>query len=278
MKYLALLFLLTINNVCSGQILNGSFENWTFIPNASSNFQPWALNNWIHCDKLGDPFPMNSGFPGTYKDSIAQEGLFALTLTRWYGNTYDITKFKNKCTENPIFLNGFYKYSDNALTNGITDTALISVYLTKYDSNNQITDTIGSGSIELISADSYTLFQCPIVYVQPNIAPDSILIIIKPSKFGGGVDVPICLSSSYCSYLTVDNINLNISTETVEAKNKKSFIVFPNPASSQISIVGAILYKKIAIYNTFGELIFIKTATSDNENLDTTNFENRIYF
>jgi len=76
----------------------------------------------------------------------------------------------------------------------------------------------------------------------------------------------------------VDNINLIISTETVEAKNKKSFIVFPNPASSQISIVGAILYKKIAIYNTFGELKFIKTATSDNENLDTTNFENRIYF
>ncbi len=267
-----------INNISLGQILNGSFENWTFLPNASSNSQPWALNDWIHCNKVGDPIPINEGLPGTYRDDIAQLDSFALTVSRWYGNTYEITKFKNKCTINPTALNGFYKYSDNALTNNITDTALISVFLTKYNPNSQTNDTVGSGKIELVTAENYTLFHCPIIYSQLNIAPDSILILIQPSKFGFGVGIPICLSGGYCSYLTLDNISLTTSTKTTEPEIERTFVVFPNPASSEISIVGDILHKKMIIYNALGELVYIKFATSENEIVETNNFKSGIYF
>ncbi len=272
MKKILLFLLLAVNNVCSGQLLNNSFENWTFTPEIGDL---WVLNDWMHCNKPGSG---PASFFGTYKDTIAQSGSFALTLSRWYANDYDIVKFKNECTTKPTFLNGFYKYSDNALTSGTMDTALISVYLTKYNSINQVADTIGAGNIELVTANNFTLFQCPIVYPQSNISPDSILIIIKPSKFGTGVGIPICLSSSYCSYLTVDNISLTSGTKTTEAENEKPFVVFPNPTSSNISIVGDILNLRMAIYNSLGALVWNKIANSEKENLDTNNFHRGIYF
>lgn len=278
MKNTLLIFFLALNNIGIGQILNGSFENWTFIPGIDGIQQPWVLNDWVHCNKQGDPIPMDAGLPGTYKDSMAQSGSFALTLYRWYGNSYEITKFKNQCTTTPEFLNGFYKYSDNALTSGTTDTASVAVFLTKYNSSQQIIDTIGSGQIELVTADQYTLFQCPIVYTQPNITPDSISIIIKPSKFGSGIGIPICLSGNYCSYLTIDNLSLSISTNTTEEEVEKPFVVFPNPASSDLSIVGNILHQKMTVINVLGEIILVKAATSNHETLEIKNLPAGIYY
>ena len=276
MKKLIFFLFLGVNNICFGQLLNSSFENWTL--NADSSSQPGTLNDWIHCDKQGNPFPMNAGLLGTYRDSIAQSGSFALTLSRWYANTYDIVKFKNECSNNPTLLNGFYRYSDNALSNGVKDTALIQVYLTKNNSISQVTDTISSGSIELVTAINYTLFECPIIYSQLNLSPDSILIIIQPSKFGFGVNIPICLSGSYCSYLTVDDINLSFSTGTTQVISQSPFLIYPNPASSSISITGEIRNKKITITNVLGGIVFGKVATSNNEIIGISNLSKGVYF
>ncbi len=277
MKNIILLFFLTMNNICTGQILNGSFESWTYLPNVSSNSQPWSLNDWIHCYENGEQIqnPITSLF-GTYKDSTAQSGSFALTLSRWYFYTFDMAKFRNKCNINPSSISGFYKYTENILSTGIADTAQISVYLTKLNSNNQTIDTIGSGKIDLASANNYTIFDCPILYTQQNLIPDSIEIVITPTRptLGGGG----CSSGSWCSYLTVDNISLTTSTSTTEADIEKYFSVFPNPASSEISIIGDILHEKMRIFNTMGALVCDKIARSDNETLDTHNFNSGLYF
>ena len=258
-----------MNNICTGQILNGSFENWTYLSNVSSNSQPWVLNDWIHCDTT-------IGLFGTYKDSIAQSGLFALTLSRWYSYTQDVAKFRNKCNLNPAFISGFYKYTENILSTGIADTAQISVYLTKLNSNNQTIDTIGSGKIDLVSANNYTKFDCPILYTQKTLIPDSIEIVIQPSKIIFGVGG--CSTGAWCSFLTVDNISLTTSTSTTEADIEKYFSVFPNPASSKISVIGDILHEKMRIFNTMGALVCDKIARSDNETLDTHTLNSGIYF
>lgn len=277
MKVITLFFILTINNICFGQLLNSSFEDWTFNPDADISSQKWTLNDWLHCNKEGDQLqnPITSLF-GTYKDSIAQSGSFGLTLSRWYNYTYDIAKFKNKCNVKPTSLNGFYKYTESMLSIGITDTAQITVYLTKLNSNNQIIDTIGSGKIDLVAVSNYTMFDCPILYIQQNIIPDSIAIVIQPSKFNFGVGG--CTDSAWCSYLTVDNISLTINTGTTQTINQSPFLIYPNPTSSSISITGEIWHKKITIINFLGETVFDKVANSNNEIIETANFSRGIYY
>jgi hypothetical protein len=277
MKKIILFLLLLINSVCSGQLLNSSFENWTFNPDADLNSQKWILNDWLHCDKNGDqiPNPITNLF-GTYKDSIAQSGSSALTLSRWYNYTYDIAKFKNKCDINPTSLNGFYKYPESILSIGIIDTAKISVYLTKFNSINQIIDTIGSGKFDLAAANNFTVFDCPILYSQQNLIPDSIIIVIQPSKFKFGVGG--CPNNPWCSYLTVDDINLSVSTGTAQVISQSLFLIYPNPASSSITIAGEIYNKQMKIINILGEAVFVKIAASNYEIIDTRNLPRGIYY
>ncbi len=82
-----------LSGFCSAQILNGSFENWSHIPNVGPEFQPWSADNWVHCNKLGYPREVVGGFPATYKDSIAFEGQHALRMSRWYQVDFDVVKF-----------------------------------------------------------------------------------------------------------------------------------------------------------------------------------------
>lgn len=277
MKNLVLLALLVINNCCFGQLLNSSFENWTYNQNASLTSQKWTLDDWLHCDNYGVqlPNPIES-LLGTYKDSVAQSGLFALTLSRWYNYSYDMVKFKNKCSANPLSLKGYYRYTESTLSVGIKDTAQISVYLTRYNTGNQTIDTIGKGNIDLASVANYAIFECPIFYSQQNVFPDSIVIVIQPTKFISGVGG--CPDTAWCSFLTVDNINLSYSTGASQGINQKSFLMYPNPSAMSITIEGEIWNKTMRITNFLGETVLMRSANSNIEIIETGHLTKGVYF
>jgi hypothetical protein len=98
MKRLFTLFFFLLHLVCSGQILNASFENWTLLPDADITEQQWTLDNWQHLTPLGDSI---LSLNGTYRDSTAKTGNFALGLSRWYSYTFDMALFRGACSAKP---------------------------------------------------------------------------------------------------------------------------------------------------------------------------------
>ncbi len=275
MKSTLLLFFLFLHHICLGQILNGSFEEWTANPNAGTEESKWTLNDWQHCDQSGNQKEFPS-LPGTYRDSLPHSGLFALTLSRWYSIDYDVVKFKNACPSKPTVLHGYYKYSESILHIGITDTAQVSVFLTKFNAATQKNDTIGSGILDLATAHNFTQFQCLIKYAQPNSFPDSITIVIQPTKFRFGVGG--CPTIPWCSYLTVDDISLSSVSGATEPTNEKPYTVFPNPTTSGLTVSGDILNERLTLFNALGELVYDRVATSNKEFLDTSGLTGGLYF
>lgn len=275
MKIITCFIFLSFQQICLGQILNSSFENWTFNQNASQNAQKWVLNDWLHCNNLGEPLDVN-GLSGTYKDSLAQSGDYALTLSRWYDYTFDMAKFNNKCLVKPVSLQGFYKYTDSPLSTGILDTALISIYFTKTSANGQVTETIGSGKTELAATNNFLEFDCPIVYTQEDLTPDSVIIVVQPSKFTFGVGG--CPGTGWCSFLTIDELAFNFSTGTTEAIDNQAFIVFPNPSSTAMTIQGKIQNKTMQLRNSLGQVIWDRVANSDQETVETYSLSKGLYF
>jgi len=256
-RLLTTLFLL-LHLACAGQILNGSFENWTFLPDADINPQKWSLNNWQHLSPNGDSL---LALIGTYRDSMPKVGNFALGLSRWYNYTYDVAAFRNACPTKPTRLTGFFKYDEGTLSLNLTDTARVSVYLTRFNTTTQQTDTVGLGQLDLPGVDTFTFFDCPITYGQPGVYPDSLTIILKPTKFRFGVGG--CNTDPWCSFLTVDELALAFSTPAPELPTQPMFRFFPNPASDRLTIEGDILGERVLIFNVLGQLQFDERATAD---------------
>lgn len=273
MKNLFFLCSIILHNTCSGQLLNSSFENWTFRPDPDINAQSWTLDHWQHCDKNWD---LTKSLYGTYRDSVPQTGMFALTLSRWYNYVYDVAKFKNACTLKPDSLTGYYKYPLSILSSGKPDTAQVLVYLTKFNPNMHLTETIGTGVLDLTATNVYTLFQVPIAYRVPNVFPDSITIVLQPSKFKSGMG--FCPTSGWCSFLTVDNFNLSFTTGTTAVPDQPVYRIYPNPASEGLTVSGDILNESLTIFNTLGELVYAGRASQNPTLLDIRHLKSGLYF
>jgi len=256
-----------------GQILNASFENWTHKPNASGADQAWILNGWQHLSPLGDS--LFSLF-GTYRDTIPQSGDYALGLSRWYNYTYDVAAFRNACPTKPGSLSGYYRYDAGFMAVGKPDTAHVTVLLTRFDSATQATDTIGAGVLDLPNVDSFTFFQCPVTYLQPGIFPDSVTIILQPTKFWVGVGG--CDVEAWCSFLTVDELALNFGTPAPEPPGPNSFSISPNPAANRVQVSGPISGERVRVFNAVGLLVFDEKAESDRIFVDVAGFGSGVYF
>ncbi|MEQ1746659.1 MAG: T9SS type A sorting domain-containing protein [Saprospiraceae bacterium] len=273
MTRLLTVFFLLLHLACASQILNGSFENWTFRPNADINEQKWTLDDWQHRSPLGDTL---FSFFGTYRDTAPQSGNYALGLSRWYNYTFDVAAFRNACPTKPTWLTGFFKYDEGLLSLNLTDTARVSVYLTRYNTATHKPDTIGTGQLDLAGVDTFSFFQCPITYGQPGVFPDSVTINLEPTKFGFGFGG--CAGNSLCSFLTVDALSLDFGTPAPEPPGAKPFSIFPNPATDRVEISGPIAGERVRVFNALGAVVFEEKAASDRLLVDWAGFRSGLYF
>ena len=207
------------------QIANSDFENWYVDSNGKSR-----LTGWDHLVKYDFA---NSGFFGTYKAAPGEHGQYALTISRWYSYTWDVVRQFSPVAFKPVSLSGYYKYTDNDLTSGrAKDTALVEIYLTKWNAASSRRDTVGTGTKELGLCIAFAAFSCPLSY-SGSTNPDSILIRLLPSKFKNSVGA--CADSGWCSFLTIDNLSLDQSTG-VYAPPLSHIAVFPNPVTNTLFI------------------------------------------
>jgi hypothetical protein len=180
------------NNIVS--VFGGDFEDWETVTQGSVSFEKPTGDWWDGLNTLatiGGPITLT-------KTEDAYSGNYAARLeTKLWGDDLSIpgilaSGFFDKelpmgdnlvvgkpFVDKPIRFDGFYKYQpqDN-------DTLIILIALTRYDTDNNLQDTIAKA--ELVSnqvQDNYSPFSLTLNYYN-NQTPDSIHIILLASAGG----------------------------------------------------------------------------------------------
>jgi hypothetical protein len=269
MKRLALLLILIVPAlVAQSQIVNSGFENW-YVDSTGKN----RLAGWQHSVKYNYP---NSTMFGTWRDANAEEGSYALKLSRWYNYTWDEVTQRSAIGAMPLGLSGFYRYTDNHLGGGQTnDTALIEMYLTAWNNTSGHRDTVAHGVRELSLSASYTSFYCPASSVSASL-PDSMFIRIAPSKFLNSPGA--CIDSGYCSFLTVDNLSLVYNTG-VAGSGAIICALSPNPSSGRMSVTVDMQHVpyQLSMVNMMGQTVYSAIISEPKQSIDISSLSAGVY-
>src|SRR5437016_5380597 len=141
MKKLALICLSNLIAIlATAQASNLDFENW-YTDSLGKN----RLYNWENF--AGGGTAPNNSLIGTWMSTDAEHGVYALKLSRWYSYTYDWVRQRTPNSLRYVGVNGYYKYIDTRLGSvpGDFDTAMVQVFLTKWNIAAAHQDTVGSG-------------------------------------------------------------------------------------------------------------------------------------
>ncbi|MEL6625747.1 MAG: T9SS type A sorting domain-containing protein [Bacteroidota bacterium] len=155
----------------------------------------------------------------------------------------DFFRSGNPFTFRPDSLTGYYKFTDSL--SAVDNWGRVLLFLTKYDSLTQTTDTIAhlNSVLDLSPVDEWTRFSLAIPYLSSEI-PDSMALTIfasvTPELFG---------------VLGIDELTFVYDTATTYAGREalNDWQIFPNPVSSVLYISppeqGSYLY---VVYDMYG--------------------------
>lgn len=251
------------------QFVNMDFENWSQLSDSVYRPDSWLINQGL-------------GQFGIYRDSLPQNGNFAMTLSRWYYYTFDDAVQTAATATKPITLQGFFRYTNNDIllgNNAVKDTAHVYVYVKKWNSATQQNDTIGRGHTKLLEATYWTPFSCPIYYTSSQV-PDSITIRLAPTENNINTGSGLCNTSGsgWCSYFTVDNLNLS-ETVGIDNINIPEFKLYPNPAIDKLFIASSAQNTIIryTIIDATGKIVASDTSYNPGKAIDVSALSNGLY-
>jgi hypothetical protein len=167
-------------------------------------------------------------------------------------------------TSIPTSYSFYYKFSP---VNG--DTAASICYFTKWNTTTNLRDTIGyGGTLILNSAAAFTQMSVPITWLSQN-APDSIQMLFFSSA--GAV-------AQINTTLTIDDVNMQIPQGINNQEIEKAFNIYPNPASSSITIYSKTENKGfIEVFDLTGRNVGTFEMDSYKKIINLENFENGLY-
>lgn len=227
-KLLVILTIVLCAKDVKAQLQNMDFEQW------EDNNGVTLPSSWI----IGD----NMGQFGISRDSLPQQGDYAMTLSRWYWYDYDDAVQQSAINFKPKKLSGYYKYTDNWLEaqdgdEPYADTAHVYVFATKWNAQTQLRDTLGRGHIKMFGTDFWTEFNCPLYYTGTD-EPDSVTIRLTPTERNADGTMGLCSTQGFgwCSYFTVDNLMLTPLTTDINDAQVAVYSLYPNPANNRLFI------------------------------------------
>lgn len=249
MKILLTTFLLFLVNFINGQTI-GEFELWDTIHIAS--YQDELVNDHNIQDPVGgipnEWKPLN-GF-GVTRTTDSHVDDFAIILHNWYAYVEEEIQYKNKVSEFPLSISGYYKFvRESGLPDSIMAKAEISIVNTEKE-------VIGHASFNLDTCSSYQFFQIPIS-ILTNGQPDSIEINFKNSNYSS-----LC-KNNVCNFLYLDHVTIDYTTNTVEQEMKEN-IIYPNPTEGILYWENENhVYRSVEVYDMKGRLIKKVRATEE---------------
>lgn len=230
-KLLLLLAAATIAGSTTAQIPNAGFENWSNTsgyntPDNWSNLNSMSASASVYTAEKGTP-----GNPGSSYLKLTSKTVSGLGVVPGIAATGQINTSTMSVsggfpwTTRSQSLTGNWQYMAYG-----SDAGFIAVYLTKWNAASGMRDTVAS-SVSTLSGMvmSWGSFTKNLTYFK-GFNPDSALIILSSS---GATPVAN-------SYLYVDNLAFSGTVATTAVSTTVSGVaglsVFPNPASSQITI------------------------------------------
>ena len=253
---LAIVLFLFFCGTAFTQIPNADFEDWT---NFGSYEDP---DDWGTINSLTSLL----GVKTATKSSDKYSGSYALRLESKTGPLQGTapgiaaTGTINPSTQNvdggiaysqrPYALSGWYKYQPAG-----TDEMSIEVTFTKWNSSTNQRDIIGEAEFTQNTAvNSYTQFVAPITY-HSSAAPDTFVIIMLTSSGGS--------SSPAGSVLFIDDLAFADSTTAIFDAQIVQHIIFPNPASRNLTIELEHPSRHLfSIFTIEGKLLFEKEISA----------------
>ncbi len=182
-----LIFLISYNASAQQQIPNGNFENWTGGDADSWNSLP-----------LPTASQTSDAVQGNYAVKLTSQSIWGqflpglITLGEIDINNQTLSG-GTPYADRPDGISFFFKY----LPSGI-DTMFFGAFLTKWDTLDLQTDTIGiTGYLNSDTYDTYTEIELPFIYQSTDV-PDTLNIIFTSSGFNGNSG----------SYLIIDSLSM----------------------------------------------------------------------
>ncbi|WP_116790629.1 T9SS type A sorting domain-containing protein [Flavobacterium psychrotrophum] len=209
----------------------------------------------------------------------AQNNSYALKLSVWYTYVKDVAIQSAPIHSRPASLSGYYKYTDNVLTNGmdfIDDVAQVSIYLTKWNDVVSKNDTIGQGVVDLDASQSYKRFYVPIQYYSDE-TPDTVKVILDPSKVKRTVDFEYFAPGlGISSYFTVDNLELRESSLSNPVNKGDDISIYPNPVQDMLNIAG--FTGTVSVFDTMGKKAISDQNVLSGKTLPVAHLSKGIYY
>lgn len=259
------------------QLHNLDFESWT-TDSISAQVHPDAWS--FYSTSLSSD---QNGY--CYQVTPAQQGDYALGVSVWYYYVKSQAVQKAAYAARPTALDGYYTYTENTvhslLTNDtLSDTALVSILLTRWNDATLRADTVGYGILPLFASGDYSPFSCPVTYASAAF-PDSITIVLDPSIVRRYVDITdfqALSAEGTCSYLTIDALSLQTPTGQVELQADPGFAVYPNPSSGAFTVIHrGSTRTQLAVFNAVGERVYETRATGPRTTIDLSGHPKGIY-
>lgn len=160
--------------------------------------------------------------------------------------------------EKPNLLRGYYIYENNYVT---TDSANVIVFLKKFNTITNLSDTIGYGAVKLGPTSGISNFEVLIDDIHPGVLPDSMIIVFSTTD----IDQPVSGASLWLDNLSFDNLSSN-DEETI----LPDVIVYPNPTVDKVFVEydGVDVNLNINIYNFIGELVKLSRINKMDERFE----------
>ena len=223
-------------------------------------------------------------------ENYAASGNYSMTVWNWY--SYVEGRCANGTINAPLdllnlfskagtplihkaaFLEGFYQY-DTSNTISQNDSAIVQVFLKKYNASTNIADTVAFGEVHLPGTDltqNFTSFSVPIEDLMPGVDPDSIIVALT-SSIGGDCGNTV---SQNCLYFYVDDLSVGLPLgQKITLSEQMKF--WPNPVNNQLNIL---LTQQnsgtLQIINQQGKIVLSENLQATNE-INCTHLPKGVY-
>ncbi len=231
-------------------------------------------------EKLDSNGRIKGWYAGKLPVRNAYQGDYAAKIYTAYINLGDALRLGSDGAGVPFTkrvnkLKGYYKYEygDNC---GYNDSCEAYIFLTKFNTQSRITDTIGKGKLFLGTTTMYKAFEVPVIYKNVD-TPDTLQIVFISDVFdkrGYACLIPIN------RFFTIDALSLDLTTATGDVNSLKSVITLhPNPTSNTIHVDwGKNEVTEIILKDTLGRILLKKAVFTEGVDVDLSGLPSGLYF
>ncbi len=221
------ILLLYFNLSAQQQIPNGNFENWS----------GGEAVNWNSLPLIYTAEQSNESVQGNYAIKLVSQSVFGqflpglITLGEIDVNNQTLSG-GTPYADRPDGISFFFKYQPSGI-----DTMFFGVFLTKWNTIDLQTDTIGiTGYLNSDTYNSYTEVELPFIYNSQEI-PDTLNIIFTSSGFNGNAGSSLIIDSLSMKNGTIVSPTLCFPADEITSSSFKAhWMTVPNAVSYRIDV------------------------------------------